>query len=302
MTDIQVDKCRSRSSKPLLSAITPCVLRFINPRDYLDALYRVAKSETYNYSYLQYSEDLGFSRTNVIHLIMRGKRPLTSKSGEKIADAVDMKGLDRRYWLNLVAYHYSNDDVKRDRLMMEMNEIRILQQNAAPQIQNLLEFYSEWYHSAILAVASLESFTEDAKILGWRLEPPIRPDQAERSLILLQDLGLLIRRSGSLQPLYAGFGSEVESSSLTVTRHLETMIGLGKRSLIAVDEELRDVCATTFACPAALIGELKSEIRQFRKKIMDLAENSSHKDSVYHLNLQLFPLTNDLPLEDDLGQ
>ncbi|MES2746072.1 MAG: TIGR02147 family protein [Bdellovibrionota bacterium] len=274
-----------------LKLIAPSVTRFLDPIEYLEALFKSVKGQEKSYSYLEFAEDLGFSRTNIVHLILRGKRPLSIKSGEKIAEILAWKGLERRYWLNLVAYHDSTDENERDHLMSEIVEIKGREVSAVPHLKDQLEFFTEWYHAILFEFANLASFTEDPKTLGAMLEPRIRPEQAKRSLALLETLGFLVRVDGKLRPVVSNLSTGDEIASLSVVRYHQNMIDLGKRSLTAIDSDQRDISSISFACPESLVPELKRAISGFRKQILALADQCSDKDLVYQLNLQLFPVT-----------
>lgn len=276
---------------PKLGRFAPSVLRYLDASVYLEALYQSRKGEEKSYSYLEFAEELGFSRTNVIHLVIRGKRPLSVKAGEKIAEALDWKGLERRYWLNLVAYHASSNEVDREHLMAEMVEIKAREIKDNPMLQYQLEFLTEWYHSIIFEIGSLAQFTEDPKELSGMLEPKIRPEQAKRSLELLENLGFFKRVNGQLRPAEVNLSTGDEIASLAVVRYHQNMIDLGRRSISTIDEKLRDVSSVSFACPESLAMEVKREISIFRKKILALSEAATGKDRVYQMNVQLFPVT-----------
>ncbi len=274
-----------------LKLLTPPVTRYLDPREFLESLFRSAKAETKAYSYLEFAEDLGFSRTNVIHLIIRGKRPLTSKAGEKIAEVLAWKGLDRRYWLNMVAYHDSSDSTEREHLMLEMVEIKGREIHQSTSLQHQLEFFTEWYHSIIFELAGLSTFSEDPKVLGSLLEPKIRPEQAKRSLELLEKLGLLIRQEGRLVPVQTNISTGDEIASLAVVRYHQNMMDLGKRSLTAIDGDRRDISSISFACNESVALEIKREVSLFRKRILTLSDGQPGSDRVYQMNIQLFPVS-----------
>jgi len=271
--------------------IAPAVFRHMNPSDYLEALYCAVKAEKESYSYIEFAEDLGFSKSNVVHLMVRRKRPITVKSGERIAEAIGLKGLERRYWLNIVALSHSHDEIEREQLMVEIVELRARSIDGNPQLQNQLEFFTEWFHSILFEMTSLKNFDEDPKVLAASLEPRIRPEQAKRSLALLEDLGLLVRRDGKLVAAKSQLSTGDEVALLGVVRYHQHMIDLGRRSLTAIDSDRRDISSISFACNEAFAADLKKEISVFRKKILAMAEKIDEKDRVYQMNLQLFPVS-----------
>lgn len=269
----------------------PSVTHFMDPLAFLNELFRNAKAEIETYSYLQFSEDLGFSRSNVIHLVLRGKRPLTDKAGEKIALALEWKGSTRRYWLNLVSYHGSTDSNKRDELMQEMLEIKTREVSLSQGLLQQLEFFTEWYHSVIYELAFTSEFSTDPKILSATLVPRIRPEQARYSLELLQNMQLLVADGNRLLPTQTRVSTGDEIASMAIMRYHQSMIDLGKGALSSVAGELRDISSISFACSPEQIPLLKREISSFRKKLLDLTDAGPTKEVVYQLNFQLFPLT-----------
>src|SRR4029079_18060633 len=85
------------------------VTRFLDYREYLQAVYLALKQELGTYSYLNFADDLGFSKTNVIHLIIKGKRPLTGKAADRITSTFDMRSNERKYFEQLVELQNSHD-------------------------------------------------------------------------------------------------------------------------------------------------------------------------------------------------
>ena len=47
----------------------------------------------------------------------------------------------------------------------------------------------------------------------------------------------------------------------------------------------------TMNIDAETLGDLKIMVREFQENVAKLVENATHSDRVYHLNIQLFPLS-----------
>ncbi|MFX8585691.1 TIGR02147 family protein, partial [Acinetobacter baumannii] len=90
----------------------------------------------------------------------------------------------------------------------------------------------------------------------------------KRSLALLEELGLLVRKNGKLAQSNSQLSTGDEVAMLGVVRYHQNMIDLGRRSLTAIDENRRDISSISFACNEAFIAELKKEVSAFRKKIL----------------------------------
>ena len=58
---------------------------YLDAKDYLAALYAYVKPLSELYSYVRFTEDLGFGACNAMYLIIHGKRPLTRKGAAELA-------------------------------------------------------------------------------------------------------------------------------------------------------------------------------------------------------------------------
>jgi uncharacterized protein (TIGR02147 family) len=271
------------------------VSRFLDYKEYLQAVYEAIKQELGKYSYLNFSDDLGFSKTNVLHLIIKGKRPLTSKAAVRIADILQLGSKDRKYFEDLVAYHNSRDSVERELLFQDLLELKTKEVRSEDTLLAQLEFFSEWYHSAIYELCFTKNFTSEPKQLAASLTPRIRPEQARKSLELLERLNLLTRdaETGTYRPTHSRISTGDEIASLAITRYHQRMIELGKESLTSIQAQARDVSSVSIAIPSSLLPEIKKEISVFRKKLLSMAEQAQNADVVYQTNIQFFPLSRD---------
>jgi uncharacterized protein (TIGR02147 family) len=258
------------------------VTRYLDYREYLQAVYQALKNELGSYSYLSYAEDLGFSKTNVIHLIIKGKRPLTDKAADRIEQ--------------LVSFQNSHDPIEREVLMQNLLHYKNKDVHS-DESHDQLEFFTEWFNVAIYELALTPYFSEDPKELAGLVTPRIRPEQARKSLELLQRLGLLRKdeTSGRLMPTRNRVSTGDEIASLAIIRYHQKMIDLGKESLTSVEATLRDISAISIAIPEHKLPEFKKEISALRKKLLSMAEEETHPDAVYQVNFQLFPLSRQKP-------
>src|SRR4051812_11507709 len=71
---------------------------FPDYRSFLAALYAEAKAREPSYSYVRFSTDIGLGSRNA-HAVVQGKRALTARTGAVVAQALELRGADRRYFL-----------------------------------------------------------------------------------------------------------------------------------------------------------------------------------------------------------
>ncbi len=269
------------------------VSKYLDFKEYLEALYHAMKSEMESYSYAQFSEDLGFAKTNILYLIIKGQRPLTPKNGKKIAEALGLKGPERKYWEDLVAYFKSEAAPEKEALFQNLVEQKSKALGDSDSLIAQLEFFTEWYHGAIYELSFTPAFTDEPKELANLLMPRIRVDQAKKSLALLQTLGLLApdETTKKLRPTQAQITTGHEISSLAIVRYHQKMLELAKQALLTIRMEEREISATSMAVHPDKLPRIKREMRSFRKKILAIAGEDKDPERVYQMNIQFFPMT-----------
>jgi hypothetical protein len=159
---------------------------------------------------------------------------------------------------------------------------------------NLLELdsfavISDWCHFAILDLTLLKSFKSDSSWIARKLS--IQPFEASRAIERLKRLGMLIEKKGRLvksQDFYTNYSEGVTSAALK-----EYQRQVIKKALQAVDncpQERKDITSMTIAANSKRLQEAKEKIKHFRRELCAFLEEGGG-DSVYHLGLQLYPVT-----------
>lgn len=268
------------------------VTQFLSYREFLRELYAVTKAQTDGYSYLRFAEDLGFSRTNVMRLVIVGERPLTSKAADRVATALALHGSNRRYWTTLVKYANERLPATRDHLFQLLMSYKTKAQPIALGAVEA-EYFSEWYHPVIREMTALAGFDGSAEWLKNRLVFPLRLEQIKRSLELLVKRGYVVfdRSKGRYVRSEQRLTTDAEVDSLAVVRYHQKMIEIGRESITTVEEGERDVRAVTVTLPRARIALLKGKIEEWVNEIAAMEQDGVVGDEVIQVNVQMFPFT-----------
>jgi uncharacterized protein (TIGR02147 family) len=138
---------------------------------------------------------------------------------------------------------------------------------------------------------TLPELSEDPAWIGRRLIPPISPQQAQKALDLLLQLGLLKRdESGRLVQSDAFISTGDEVTSTSVANYHRTMIQMGAEALDRFPGPDRDISSVTMALSEKNFREIKALIQRFRKELLAIADQDQNSEGVYQANFQLFPL------------
>lgn len=270
------------------------VFSHLSYREYLQALHQAMKATAESYSYLQFAEDLGFSKSNVLWLVVSGRRKLSSKASGRIVDALDLRGNDRRYFLTLVRYCNARRPDDRQALLEEL-----LRQRKADLpttvLQENLEYYSEWFHPVIREMTSLADFQSDPHWIAEKLAMKILPKQAEKSLRLLEELNLI--RFDAKKKRHYPTGEAIlpdrTVSTLAAVRYHQQMCEIASEALTRVSAANREYNTITICVSKEEAMEIGALIHELCERIVRAEQKAKKKDQVFQVNLQLFPLTKD---------
>ena len=280
-------------TKQAIAAVA--VTDFLGHRDYLAEVYRCIKTALPAYSYLKFATDLGFSATNVIRLIIKGDRTLTTKAASRIAKGLGLHGAELRYWTALVKYGEARRPAERDRLFSLLIGLKT---KAKPEALTPTQaaYFGAWYHPVIREMVGLPDFVGDPGWIQERLAFPLRLDEIRRSLELLDQLGVIIRDTVRghyvKSPVVA---TSPETDSLALVRYHQKMIEIGGESITRIDAELRQIQAVTVSLPLAAVELLKAKIQALTQDALALeaaaAAAPGAGEEVFQMNIQLFPFT-----------
>lgn len=265
---------------------------FLEPSRYLQACYEHLKEKLDNYSYIEFSDDLGFSKTNVIHLIIRGKRKLSVKGAKRVCEALGLTGTDRQYLETLAAHQNARKPEDRQKLFDKLLAIK----NRAltnPLDQKQLSYYSSWYNPVIRELVGISTIRRGDTSFVDLIHPRVLPEQGRKSIELLESLELI--RYDEQADMYVQNHQNVstgdEIQSLAVISYLSEVIELGRNAITSIKSSRRDISSVTVAVDEQTAKELKSAIQAFRKQLLARADQCKSPDQIYQINFQLFPFT-----------
>jgi uncharacterized protein (TIGR02147 family) len=275
--------------KRLSASIAPT--SFVEPREYLAAVYNALKVAVPQYSYVQFTEDLGFGACNAMYLIIHGHRPLTTKGAAKICSALGMTGTERRYFTGLVEASRPKKGRANDEALEKLMELKA-KSLPTDLSRDQLAFYNEWYHSAILELLSLADAKDDPEWLSQALEPSVTVLKVEKSLALLKKLGFIVfdQQKKRWLPAQDLVSTGQEVLGMAIIRYHQQMIELGKAAMIALDPDQRDISAVTIGFPESKLTELKAKIQAFRRELLKISGAQDSNDTIVQVNIQMFPV------------
>lgn len=265
-------------------------------RKYLKDYYNSQKTEKASYSYRVFAQRARLTSPNYLKLVIDGKRRITDRLVDPFIRGLGLNPQQSNYFRNLVFYQEARDVEAKRQYLDKLVTIRKRAQSRTEVLRpEQHELLSHWYHWIIRELVILEGFQEDPLWISARLGKKVTPREAQDSLDLLLGFGLLKRDdTGKLvqnEPLLST-GDEI---STLLVRHLHRQfIEKGVEALFSLPPEEREIQGVNLALPRAVLPQVKRYIRKFAHELNQKFSAPSEggvADTVYHLNLNFFPLT-----------
>ena len=210
------------------------------------------------------------------------------KAAEKIADAIELKGRQRKFFLLLVEYKQVRDAGLREKVYAKLVETK--KDDMVPGLQRgYLEYFSSWENSVLLELVSQSKGKVDIADLHARLWPSITLNRLEKSIEMLISIGFLQKteEQGRYLVVTKSIATARNVRSLALVRYHHSMIELARESLLAVHGSRRDISSVTLSAKEEDLEKIKADIENFRNHVLEKYDNSEAHMGSYHLAFDL---------------
>lgn len=263
-------------------------------RKYLADFYREKKAANPHFSHRFIAGKVGLKSMGHFSLILKGKANISPGLVLRFCELLKLKRKESEYFEALVRYNQARTDPER-RLALE----RLLS-NKECQVKivepDRFEYYEKWYYSAVLRLLDFYPFAGDYAALARLLEPAITPAEAKKAVGLLVRLGFVkLASDGMFVPaertLSTGYGAHSEH----IAAYLRQCADLAKSAMDRFPRNERNVSSVHFSVSEETYRKIEQETRNFRRKIMSLAEGDAKPARAYQFSVQVFPISRRYP-------
>lgn len=275
---------------------SPLIYRFNSFHEFLAAYFAVEKTRNARFSYRWLAKKLGFrSHTHLLRIVQGTDVP----SPDVLAKLAELCGLsteDLAFAKALLALQNAASPDERDFCSQKLSELR--RDSPATLIaQEAFEMVAQWHHVAIFEMICLPGFTDDPAWIAGRLGRAVTPEQVADSLMRFERLGLTMRtKNGKITRTSDAFTTAHNIPSAAIRSFHRQLL---ERALAAIDGEpvsRRSLFGHTMPIDSGRMAEAQQLILEFRQRFHAVMSKTGSPDSIYHLAVQLLPLT-----VDDVG-
>jgi uncharacterized protein (TIGR02147 family) len=265
------------------------LFEYLNYHSFLEDFVATKKSEKEWFSIRYFAEKIGVDQANLVR-VFQGKRHLSVAAVERMVAYLELDGRRADYLRCLVTFNKCKTDAKAracfDKLMaLVAPEAKVLEPRQ-------YEFYRKWYHTAVYNLMDCYDFRGDFDALANQLNPVITTTQARESMELLLQLGVLQKRAdGRFVQTHSIISSGDAWRSFAVHTFQEATLKLALHSLENHPRQVRDFSTMSMSIAEKDLEVIRELTREYRKSVLKVVQDSNPADSVYHLNIQLFPMS-----------
>lgn len=273
------------------------VMEYTSYRVYIRDYYAERKERS-GFTWRDFAKAAGYSSPVFLKLVCDSKANLSDAGTERVASAMGLVGVDLQYFRHLVAFNQEKSSATKKKIFAEMRALA--NENSFALVgEDQYDYYGSWLNPVLREMAPRLDGATPAQMAGV-LVFDSSASHVKNSLKLLEKNGFLEKDE---QGHYSQSSRSVTTGNLDVAslaiREMHRQMGeLGVQSLDQVPVNERDISGLTIGISEGAFEKITKEIAEFRRRISSIVMEDSGEERVYRLNVQLFPLTRNLPKEE----
>jgi uncharacterized protein (TIGR02147 family) len=173
------------------------------------------------------------------------------------------------------------------------------QNKIARIMPNQFEYLSAWYHPLVRELIAGEADPLDYPALSHSMRHYATPRQIKSSVALLRRLGLARQDEDNRYVLSSPLlNTANELDSFAVRQYHIEILSVAQKSLDEIPPSEREFSQVTVSLSPSGFLRIKQRIQEFREELLQIVSRDKNTKEVYHLNVQLYPLTKTASHED----
>ena len=258
-------------------------------RTWMKARYEERKKVHGHFSYRYMALRIGMDAGQLVK-ILQGKLHLATNKLPAVATLFGLDARCEKFFEALVRFGKATEPGEIEKRWEELQSLKEIQAGELEKDQ--YEFYATWLPTAVRGLLSLEETDQSPQAIRARLLP--RPELADvvRTLELLRRLGLAsLENDGRWRLLQKHIRTGSQWRERTVRHFQSETMQLATEALERIPSRRRDISTLTLTLAEKDLPLLRERVAELRRDLVRLAEESDPSDSVFQVNVQVFPFT-----------
>lgn len=268
-------------------------------RVFLRDYYGHMKKSTSFFSYRYFSSKADIKSPVFLKQVIEGKRNLTANTTEKFIKALNLSEKEETFFRYLVRFNQAKTSEEKQEhyaVLISMNEYVVENKLGVEQYT----YFDRWYYAAIRELVTLFNFNDNYEKLAQSLQPSITPKQAREAVSLLLSLSLVYKdEEGRYHQSDSSITGGSDILNAARRKHNSDMV---ERALYAnreISPQERNISGVTMGISPGCYDMIVAEVQNFKERVKTIVSGDLDSSRVYQLNVQLFPLSEHIPTEEE---
>ena len=250
------------------------------------------------FSWHAFAQKAGFSSDVYLKYVCEGKKNLSVGSAGSVANAMGLVGFEYDYFVLMVSYaHAKNDSAKRAAFeercaLAQAHKIRVLGDEE-------FNYFKSWKNSVIRELAPHMPGAKPLE-MARACKQKISAAEVSETLNFLVKAKLLKKdKSGNYQQTDKAIKMAPVEVVPLAARDLQRQMGEFAIQSLDLPLSERVMSGYTLGLTHRAYERIKKEVDEFYRRIVAIATEENETDCVYRLNVQLFPLSEQLKTKSE---
>lgn len=267
----------------------PQVFDYLSCVDFLRDYFQYLRSKNRRFSARAFCQKLGIKHSATLNRVLNGKRPLTIKLAETIAQRIGLSPEETEYFVMLAQLGQSDaGSVLNKHFFSKRPSLKNLK--AANITLKQFSLFSDWYYLVILELFSLKSVRGDVNKVCQLLANRVNEEVVHRAVKILIDVELLKQNeNGAIVRVPKGaVHLHTPNRESVIEYYHRQMLSLSASALDQFKVGERKLGSLILGLKEADVEKAKAILEKAHQDILALAKHEE-TDQVYILNTQFFP-------------
>lgn len=268
----------------------PDIFDYNDFRKFLEDMFAYKHRENKKFTKAKICRDMGLENTrSYFQDILNGKY-LTPVKANLIAKSFELPKGEAKYFKVLVNFNQAFDDPEeRDFCLEQMLSLKKISGEEIDESQ--YEFYRRWHHSVIRMMLSIVDVNDDLSPLRKRLSQELSTKEIEKSLALLDSLGLIVKdENDNWRPSNRVMETPSYCASEVVKSYQVESLKQAERSILKNEDIPQRTITKMLSFSDEGLHKVMEAVERFSNEInVIVSEDQKREDRLYQMILTLFP-------------
>ena len=268
------------------------IIEYTDYRKFIQDYYDERKRDS-AFTWREFAQSAGFASAIFLKYVCEGKKNLSISAASSVANAMGLAGFEKTYFVLMVTYaHAKGDEAKMAAFekrcaLARAHKVRVLGGEE-------FDYYKSWKNPLLRELAPHMPGARPSE-MARVCKPKLSAAEVTETLEFLQDANLLRKdREGNYVQTDKSISMGSVDAVPLAAKDLQRQMGELAVKALDLPLEERSMSGVVLGLTPDSYEKIKKELLECRRRIIAIATENSETQRVYRLNLQLFPISENL--------